>query len=41
MSQLYTPWKRQKTIGDTPLSGEFKIYGGSNIYYYTFIISFL
>ena len=27
--------------GDKPLWGELKLYGGSNIYYYTFIILFL
>ena len=27
--------------GDKPLWGELKVYGGSNIYYYTFIISFI
>ena len=27
--------------GDKPLWGELKLYGGGNIYYYNFIISFL
>ena len=30
-----------KFVGDKILWGELKLYGGSNIYYYTFIISFL
>ena len=28
-------------MGDKPLWGELKLYGGSSIYYYNFIISFL